>query len=242
MNQDQRVIDVFTEMAPRYEETIERELRQFWGVGYEAFIGQALARLDVGRSHAVLDVATGRGAIPLALARRPDWSGRVVGLDITPGMLRGARGRASEAGERLALACGSGMQLPFATGSFDAVICALATHHMNVRVLLGEAHRVLRRGGQLLVADVAPAPFWYSPAGRVVFDGLARWYARREGEARVAAEIDALSNMQTPDQWRAILVRAGFGIASLVDIPARRRWYPRGVLIHAYSQAEAVSV
>ena len=75
------------------------------------------------------------------------------------------------------------MQLPFAAGSFDAVICVLATHHMNVRVLLAEMHRVLRPGGRLLVADVAPAPFWCTRLGRLLFDGLARWYTRREGEA-----------------------------------------------------------
>ena len=71
MADSQTVIAAFTEMAARYEQTVDRELRQFWGIGYHEFIAELLSPLDVGRAGTVLDVATGRGVIPLALGAPP---------------------------------------------------------------------------------------------------------------------------------------------------------------------------
>jgi len=48
--------------------------------------------------HRVLDIATGRGEPALTAARVVGPGGRVVGTDISPGMLAGARRRATEAG------------------------------------------------------------------------------------------------------------------------------------------------
>ncbi|MGE5601446.1 MAG: methyltransferase domain-containing protein [Nitrososphaerales archaeon] len=229
------VADAFAELAPNYEQTVDQELRQFWGVSYRDFIELLLGRLDMDHAQAVLDVATGQGAIPLALAGRARWAGRVVGLDITAEMLRGAQLRLAEPGQRarVTLTCGSGMQLPFAANSFDAAICALATHHMRLDVLLAEMHRVLRPGGQLLVADVALATLWCSAGGRLLLHVLAWWYTRQENGARGAAEIDALPNMRTPEQWRQEVAAAGFGIIEASALPARRMWYPPGMLVAA---------
>jgi ubiquinone/menaquinone biosynthesis C-methylase UbiE len=237
MTTSQRVVDAFTEMASHYEQTVDRELRQFWGVGYQEFIGCMLDKMDAAGARTVLDVATGRGVIPLALALRPAWQARIVGVDITPEMLRGAQRQVAQAGgnARVVLVCGSGMWLPFAGESFDVVTCALATHHMHLPSLLNELRRVLRPGGQLLVADVALATFWRSCFGRLVLHALARWYGRREGTARMRAELDALPNMRTPDQGQESVTASGFCDTELTAIPARRRWYPPGILISARS-------
>lgn len=230
-----RVVDAFTELAPNYEETVDCELRQFWGVSYHDFIELLLDRVHIRRAETVLDVATGRGAIPLALARRPGWKGRVIGLDITAEMLRGARKRLTvlDACGKVALTRGSGMQLPFAAGSFDTAICALATHHMRLPDLLAEMRRVLRPGGQLLVADVALASLWRSAGGRLLLHVLAWGYTRRESATRSAAEIDSLPNMRTPEQWRHEVTTAGFAVVDATALPARRKWYPPGILVTA---------
>jgi ubiquinone/menaquinone biosynthesis C-methylase UbiE len=231
------VIAAFTEMAARYEQTVDRELRQFWGLGYEEFIAQLIDQVDLRAAGSVLDVATGRGVIPLTLARERAWAGRVVGLDITPGMLQGASaqfaGCAAEG--RIALVCGSGMQLPFSGGVFDTVICALATHHMDTRVLLQELKRVLRPGGQALIADVALAQLFRALPGRLLLRTLAWWYGRREGAARLQAEMEAVPNMLTPEQWRRELVAAGFCDLEMKTIPACRPWYPPGILATAFA-------
>lgn len=237
MTNSQSIIAAFTEMAARYEQTVDRELRQFWGIGYADFISQLIDRLDVPAAGLTLDVATGRGVIPLALTERAGWTGRVVGLDITPEMLKGARQGLAERGAsgRVALVCGSGMRLPFGDATFDTAICALATHHMDVPALLRQLHRVLRPGGQLLIADVALAHLFRTLPGRALLRILAWWYGRREGAARMQAEMEAVPNMLTPEQWRNALTGAGFTIVDLTTLPARRAWYPPGILAKAAS-------
>lgn len=234
MSDTQRVIDAFTEMAPRYEETVDRELRTFWGVGYHDFVEMILGHVDLGQARVVLDVATGRGEIPLAMIRA-GWCGRVVGLDLTPQMIHSAQARLSETACRagVALTCGSGMRLPFAAESFDTAICALATHHMQLSELLAEMHRVLRPGGQLLVADVALAALWHTALGRLSLHALTWWYTRQEGETRGAAEKDSLENMRTPEQWQQEIADAGFVALRLTTLPPRRKWYPPGILVVA---------
>jgi ubiquinone/menaquinone biosynthesis C-methylase UbiE len=243
MADSRTIIAAFTEMAARYEQTVDRELRQFWGIGYHQFIDALLDRLDFAGAGAVLDVATGRGVVPLTLAGRPGWSGHVVGIDITPEMLRGARQATSQAGltGRIRLVCGSGERLPFGDNSFDTAICALATHHMQVTTLLQELNRVLRPGGQLLLADVALADFWRSRTGRVVLRVLAWWYGRREGAARLRAELEALPNMRAPEQWADFLLACGFSDLQVTAVPARRAWYPPGILARAISNKSVES-
>jgi ubiquinone/menaquinone biosynthesis C-methylase UbiE len=239
MTNSESVIAAFTEMAERYEQTVDRELRQFWGVGYAEFIAQLLDFVDTSSAGLTLDVATGRGVIPRALTKRAGWRGTVVGLDITPEMLKGARlGLADDgAGDRISLVCGSGMRLPFGDATFDTAICALATHHMQVPILLQELSRVLRPGGQLLIADVALANLFRTAPGRLLLRTLAWWYGRREGAARMQAEMEAVPNMLTPEQWRVALDTAGFIILDMKTIPAHRAWYPPGVLAKAsYNQ------
>lgn len=236
LSESQHIIDAFTEMAPRYEETVDRELRQFWGVSYEAFIGRLLDKADLAGAGLFLDIATGRAAIPRALMQRPGWQGRVVGVDITPKMLRGARALLAGAGggDRVRLVSGSGMLLPFAAGTFDGAVCALATHHMNVPELLAEMWRVLRPGALVLLADVATAPFWQSRTGRVWLRAMVSWYSIWQGGARLRAEVDALQNMIGPREWQDRLREAGFTGIDCTILPARKRWYPSGLLIAAH--------
>jgi ubiquinone/menaquinone biosynthesis C-methylase UbiE len=104
---------------------------------------------------------------------------------------------------------------------------------MRVPLLLGELRRVLQPGGQLLVADVALAHLFRTLPGRVLLRTLAWWYGRREGASRLQAEMDAVPNMLTPDQWRDALRAAGFGALELRTIDACRPWYPPGILAKA---------
>jgi demethylmenaquinone methyltransferase/2-methoxy-6-polyprenyl-1,4-benzoquinol methylase len=69
----------------------------------------------------VADVATGTGAVAIALARR--YPCRVVGIDQSPDMLAGARDRIDVAGltERIDLVEAPAEELPVAAGSVDAL-------------------------------------------------------------------------------------------------------------------------
>ena len=52
------------------------------------------------------------------------------------------------------------LPLPFETGSFDEVLCKDVLEHLDYAPVLRELHRVLRRGGRLVVE----APHFTSPA------------------------------------------------------------------------------
>lgn len=115
------------------------------------------ADLDVGPGMSVLDLGAGPGQLAVELERRQPEV-RAVGLDPDPRMLR----HAAQAGPRARWVSGMAQELPFPDGSFDRVAATLLLHHLTrpqkLRAL-GEAARVLRPGGELVVTD------WSKPQG-----------------------------------------------------------------------------
>ncbi len=78
----------------------------------------------------------------------------LVGLDPSAEMLEIARGRAKDAGISATMMTGDAMELPFPDASFDTVVSTFVLCEVpnDVEALL-EMTRVLRTGGQLLLAD-----------------------------------------------------------------------------------------
>jgi ubiquinone/menaquinone biosynthesis C-methylase UbiE len=114
---------------------------------------RAAARLEP--SALVLDLACGSGiyARPFAQAVA---RGAVVGLDLSPAMLRHAQTAAAAEGlDNLHLVRGDATALPFACGRFDHVNCCGALHLFpDAARALAEMHRVLLPGGRLTLAVV----------------------------------------------------------------------------------------
>ncbi len=110
----------------------------------------------------VLDVGTGPGALAVAIAKGCD-SCTVVGVDLAPEMLQTAAARAGDAGvlDRVRFEVADAADLPLADGSIDAAVSTLSLHHWgDVPAILRELHRVVRRGGRVLIYDLG---FSYSP-------------------------------------------------------------------------------
>lgn len=139
----------------------------------------------------VLDVGCGTGQLGQRLARELPRS-RLVGCDLSRGMLRQAIAR----GPELAWVQGNAERLPFAEGSFDAVVSTEAFHWFaDPERALGDFRRVLAERGRLLVAFVNPAFEVLSGASRVVSRCLGeplRW--------------------PTAPAWRSQVERAGFEV------------------------------
>lgn len=73
---------------------------------------------------------------------------RLVGIDLSREMLR----RAGKFSDQLVL--GNSQQLPFKADSFDLVFCRSLLHHLPAPELaVQEMHRVLRPGGQIVLAE-----------------------------------------------------------------------------------------
>ena len=106
----------------------------------EQILPLAAAELDgAGR---VLDLGCGDGQISRLLAGR---GARVVGIDPTWNQIRVAH----ERGGGATYARSGAAALPFADGSFDAVVACLVFEHIDdVDAAIAEVARVLRPGGQ----------------------------------------------------------------------------------------------
>jgi ubiquinone/menaquinone biosynthesis C-methylase UbiE len=101
---------------------------------------------------AVLDIACGPGAFALAVAPRVRL---VRGVDLTPEMLRRARGfQAEKQIANAAFMQGDAEHLPFPAHTFDLVSCQCAFHHLpKPQAVLHEMVRVAKPEGRLLIID-----------------------------------------------------------------------------------------
>lgn len=229
------IIEAFTELAPRYEEVVDRELREFWGLSYEQFVDRLVGMMPINEGDVVLDVATGTALIPLRIADKVGVKGQVMGLDITPAMLKHGRKKVEAAGSSscISLVCASAMATPFVEGTFDVVICALGMHHMDVPQMLSEMRRVLKKGGSLIMADVGASAFWRSFLGIALLKILLARYGLTHRSARGQAEIEAFPNVRTAGEWRTLLSGCGFTKIEIAEFRARRPWYPCALTMRA---------
>ncbi|MEJ2724014.1 MAG: bifunctional demethylmenaquinone methyltransferase/2-methoxy-6-polyprenyl-1,4-benzoquinol methylase UbiE [Deltaproteobacteria bacterium] len=103
----------------------------------------------------VLDMATGTAEVAIEICRRHPRS-QVVGVDFSPSMLAIGLKKIREKGleNRIRLMVGDGRRLPVRSASFDSVTMAFGIRNIKERALvLGEARRVLKKGGQLLIME-----------------------------------------------------------------------------------------
>lgn len=110
------------------------------------------------------------------------WQQSLVGMDISTGVLHAARRRVSVGSLHGYVACDV-RRLPFAAETFDAVISDSTLDHLSseaeIVAALGEAERVLKTGGVLIVTLDNPSNVTYPPRWLVLLWmrlGLAPYY------------------------------------------------------------------
>lgn len=175
---------------------------------------KAIRMLRDGQPKYILDVATGTGDFAIqALSLNPD---KVVGIDISEGMLSKGRAKLAERklGERIELLKGDSENIPFEGNKFDAVTVAFGVRNFeNLERGLQEIHRVLRPGGQLVVLEFSkPRIFPF----RQIFNFYFRFILPRIGSLvskdRSAYRYLPESVRDFPDgeRFTAILRKVGF--------------------------------
>lgn len=163
---------------------------------------KVMAAAEIQPGERVLDVASGTGVLAREAASRTAPGGSVTGLDANPGMLEVARLLAPEVEWRQGLA----ESLPFADGSFDAVVSQFGLMFFtDRRQAIREMLRVLAPGGRVAVAVwdsldsmpayVAEVALLERIAGREAADALRAPFVLgdRDGLASLFADARATS-------------------------------------------------
>ena len=173
----QKVREMFTEIAPRYDllnHLLSLQIDRVWRARVARRLRPILARPDA----VVLDLCCGTG--DLALALRKSGKARVMGADFAHTMLVRARAK-SVLGEShtgipgpppLPLFEADALGLPFAEASFDVVTTAFGFRNLaNYEAGLREIQRVLKPGGTVAILEFTEPP-------RGPFGVLFNWYFR----------------------------------------------------------------
>ena len=103
----------------------------------------------------VLDLATGTAEVAIEICRLHSQV-RVIGVDFSPGMVAIGRKKIQARGleSRIHLLVGDGRRLPVQSASFAGMTMAFGIRNVKERgIVLGEAKRVLKKGGQLLIME-----------------------------------------------------------------------------------------
>jgi ubiquinone/menaquinone biosynthesis C-methylase UbiE len=160
----------------------------------------------------VLEVAPGPGYMAIELARLGS-NYHITGLDISRSFVRIATENAHRAGVEIDFQHGDAARMPFASNSFDFVVCQAAFKNFPDPVAaLDEIHRVLRPGGCASIYDLrkdAPADAIDEEIRSMQLSPLnalfTRWMFR----------FGLLREAYTRDRLEAVVARSRFGISEV---------------------------
>lgn len=208
----QFIYDTFQAIADQYDRInaiISLGLHQVWRRA-------ALQELGAKPGSAVLDVCCGTGDLTALLARQTGPSGRVVGLDFSPAMLRQAKAKCHRRQlSNVVFQPGDALALPFPDCTFHYVTMAFALRNVgNLDRALREMQRVLAPGGRMLVLDLSqPHGALLRPLHACYLQHVLPWVAGRLTGERAAYRWLPESLHGFPDSNTLLSMLSGIGLA-----------------------------
>lgn len=140
----------------------------------------------------VLDLGCSAGLYTRTLARELGENGDVVGIDISPSMLKEAVRQARSLGTKPSFARADAENLPFADASFSGAVCGGSLNEF------GDPARVLRETRRVL-----------EPGGRLAIMGILRTQTTRGKRLQRILSTGGI-NFFGPDELLSLLDHAGF--------------------------------
>src|SRR5690625_3567126 len=181
LSKKEQIANMFDDIAFRYD-----FLNHFMSLGIDRiWRRKALHYLDDLQPGSLLDVAAGTADFTI-LAEKILHPQKLKGIDISPQMLEIGRKKVNRAGlgHKITLETGDSEDLPYETGTFDAVTSAYGVRNFEqLEKGLEEMYRVLRKGGKAVILDfstptVFPVKQLYRLYFRYITPALGKWIAR----------------------------------------------------------------
>jgi demethylmenaquinone methyltransferase/2-methoxy-6-polyprenyl-1,4-benzoquinol methylase len=166
---------------------------------------------------AALDVATGTGKVAADLHRRVAPFGRVLGVDLSPGMIAVAQER-YRGRDGLGFVVGDALALPAEDAVFDAATIAFGMRNLPDYVAgFTEMARAVRPGGRVLCLEIARPRSRLARFMRWWFDRIVPLIGRLAGQgAAYGYLVKSVQAYPSPERIAEIMAEAG-----LVDV----RWH-----------------
>ena len=186
-------------------------------------IDDYLNAMHIDTAQRVLDLGCGTGVIARRIARRPNFSGRVLGVDLSDYLTRAAKGFAQKEGlaERVEFRTGDSQMLTLPDATFDAIVIhTLVSHVDDVGAVLQHCARMLVPGGVIAIFD--------GDYASLTFGGDDPTQARKDDEAIIGAIATQPRVMrQLPDVLHSAGLRIELSFAYvLADIGRADYWGP----------------
>jgi demethylmenaquinone methyltransferase / 2-methoxy-6-polyprenyl-1,4-benzoquinol methylase len=161
--QPERVREMFDRISPTYD-----RMNTLMSAGRDGGWRRLAVRASgIGAGGRALDVCCGTGDLAIELRRAAGPSGRVVGLDFSPGMLAFAA-RKCPAVEWVQ---GDALDLPFVDGAFDAATVGFGVRNLaDLDRGFAELARVVRPGGRVVCLEMSTPPAAVRPFSRLWTD------------------------------------------------------------------------
>ena len=156
---------------------------------------------DVKPGETVLDLGSGAGMDLILAARKVGETGKVIGLDMTPEMIDVCKRNLAAAGiKNFEIRMGEMESMPVEDNEVDWIIsnCVINLSPEKEKVF-AEAYRVLKPGGQMLVADLVT-----NGLSREIRDNLMAW-------------VGCISGAVEEEEYLGLARTAGFVDIKIVD-------------------------
>ncbi len=150
----------------------------------------------------VLDVACGTGIGVRVAARGVGPAGKVVGVDIDPGVIEVARRITQGAATPMEWHCASALKMAFNDAAFDLCVCLQGLQFFPDRVAgLAEIRRVLKPSGRVA------ASIWGPLECNIGHDAVVRALESQNVDASAAKRACSFAD---PDEIRDVATKAGY--------------------------------
>jgi demethylmenaquinone methyltransferase / 2-methoxy-6-polyprenyl-1,4-benzoquinol methylase len=203
-----RVGQVFSAVARRYDlmnDLMSGGLHRLWK---ERFVNRVKPR----PGEQILDMAGGTGDVAFRMARR---GASVTVADINADMLEVGKERAAARGlTGLAWKVENAEAMSFGDAVFDGYTIVFGIRNVtDISAALGEAHRVLKRGGRFYCMEFSSSDW---PGFSEAYDAWASHVIPRIGKAVAKDEdsyrylVESIGRFPRPAAFRAMVTEAGF--------------------------------